>query len=69
MPHPVYDFNVISTIEKTWIRTIECEPNALFLVAEYEWHSFGLKFIRYVKREITLDEASSLLKNYDKSIP
>jgi len=63
MPHPVYDFDVNRQLNKTIIRTIEFEPNTLFLVAEYEWHSFGLKFIRYVKREISLDEAFKLVKN------
>jgi hypothetical protein len=36
------------------------ESNGLFLVAEYEWHSFGLKFTRYLKREIDFNEASEL---------
>ena len=62
MPHPVTDFNVLRSEEKTVLRTIEIESNGLFLVADYEWHSFGLKFIRYIKREIDFNEASVLLK-------
>jgi hypothetical protein len=63
MPHPVVDFNVIRLPAKTFLRTIEIESNGLFLVAEYEWHSFGLKFKSYIKRQVDFNEASAILRN------
>jgi hypothetical protein len=69
MPHPVYDFEVNRSANKTRIRTIEFEQNELFLVAEYEWHSFGLKFVQYIKRQKTLEEASILIKTYENPNP
>jgi hypothetical protein len=63
MPHPVNDFNVFRSAEKTFLRTMEIESNGLFLVADYEWHSFGLKFKSYIKRQLDFNEASAILRN------
>jgi len=63
MAHPLYDFELASKNNNFYIVTIEYEQNNLFLVSEYEWHSFGLKFIRYIKRNIILNEALTILTN------
>lgn len=63
MPHPVFDFSVVKEFNKCYVRTIELESNDLFLVADYEWHSFGLKFVRYLQRGLTLDNACQYLPN------
>lgn len=63
LPNPLYDFEIISINNQFYIVTTEYEENNLFLVTEYEWHSFGLKFIRYLKRNIDLNEALTLMKN------
>lgn len=61
--HPLYDFELSQRNGDTFIITIENEQNDLFLVAEYQWHSFGLKFTRYIKRNICLKEAITLILN------
>jgi hypothetical protein len=67
LPHPLYDFELASKNNNFYIITIEYDQNNLFLVSEYEWHSFGLKFIRYINRNISLNEALTLLTNsYEK---
>jgi hypothetical protein len=63
LPHPLYDFDLVKRENKSYVITIEYEQNNLFLLAEYEWHSFGLKFVRYIKRNIYLSEALTLLSN------
>lgn len=63
MPHPLYNFELVSKNNNFYIVTIEYEQNNLFLAAEYEWHSFGLKFIRYIQRNINLNEALTILTN------
>lgn len=65
MPQPLYDFE-IQRSPKFRILTIEYERDGLFLVAEYEWRSFGLKFIRYLQREILLKQALTLINNNDE---
>jgi hypothetical protein len=63
LPHPLYDFEISNSNNETLVRTIEYEQNKLFLVAEYKWHSFGLKFIKYIVRNISLNEAQTILNN------
>lgn len=58
---PLEDFKLINSHTPGLIRTIEKEQDGTFLVAEYKWHGFGLKFINYIRREITLKEAQSIL--------
>jgi hypothetical protein len=61
MPHPLYDFRVRTVDDINHIVTIEYEADGLYLVAEYRWLSFGLKFIRYIAREVSLNDALSLI--------
>jgi hypothetical protein len=61
LPHPLYDFDIGHENKKTIVVTIEYEQDNSFLIAEYEWHSFGLKFIRFVKRKIELTGAQTIL--------
>lgn len=63
MPHPLYDFRVTPQDGINHIVTIENEADGLYLLAEYKWQSFGLKFMQYIKREIPLNEAVELLSN------
>ena len=67
LPHPLYDFDVVTMKDAVVVRTIEYEKDSLFLVSEYEWHSFGLKFLRYIKRNINLAEALALIKKNDEA--
>ena len=68
MSHPLYDFELKKVGPITIICTIEEEKDSLYLVAAYKWHSFGLKFLQYIKREVTLDNAYNLLTNdYEKA--
>jgi hypothetical protein len=64
MPFPLYDFEIYKSNKDFKFFTIEYESNGLFLLAEYEWHSFGLKFIGHIKRNISLKEAQSFIKTY-----
>lgn len=61
LPHPLYDFDIGYENKKTIVVTIEYEQDNSFLIAEYQWHSFGLKFIRFVQRNLQLSEAQTFL--------
>ena len=61
LPHPIFDFDIIKLNNEFLIRTIEFEENNLFLISEYRWHSFGLKYIRSLVKNVTLDEAKKTL--------
>lgn len=43
------------------IRTIEKEQNGNFMVAEYKWKGFGLKFEKYIQRNIGKDKAYKIM--------
>lgn len=58
---PLYDFLPVKDTSGFKIRTIEYEQSGNYLVAEYYWESFGLKFSDYLAREIALDEAKPYL--------
>jgi hypothetical protein len=58
---PLEDFKVIHTPTLNYIRTIEQESNGLFLVADYKWKGFGLRFMKYEARALHLMEAQKLL--------
>ena len=60
---PVVDFNVVVVDGETRLRSIEEEKNGKFLVAEYKWSSFGVKFIRYICRDFELDDSIEILNN------
>ena len=45
------------------IQTIEQESDGSYLVGEYKWKSFGLQFVRYLKRNISLKEAQHILNS------
>jgi hypothetical protein len=63
MSHPLYDFETGKDSAGCVVYTIECEKNGLYLVAQYHWQSFGLKFLKYIKREIDLNESYHILNN------
>ncbi len=54
---PIVDFRVVTVDDEVRIRSIEEERNGKFLVAEYRWDSFGLKFIRYTCRDFEFETA------------
>lgn len=56
---PIIDFRFVP--ESANIRVIETEASGLFLVAEYRWKSFGMDFVRFLRRECTENEARILL--------
>jgi len=58
---PLEHFRVMKKKGKDQIWSIEAEQNGLYLVAEYEWDSFGLAFIRYIQRDLTLEDAHKQL--------
>ncbi len=60
---PVFDFNVVKVDGETRLRSVEEEKNGKFLVAEYKWSSFGVKFIRYICRDFELDDSMEILNN------
>jgi hypothetical protein len=64
MSHPLYDFVAKRAEHEIHFVTIEFEADGKTLMVEYKWHSFGLKFIQYLNREISLDEANKLLNVY-----
>lgn len=60
LPHPMEWFRVIRQPGKDLVRTIEYEENRLYLVAEYEYGSFGLDFREYLGRNLEENEALKL---------
>lgn len=60
---PLEDFKVVQDNSVNYIRTIQLEKNGNFLVADYEWKAFGINFVRYIKRNISLNEAQQILNN------
>lgn len=58
---PLEDFRIVRSMAPARIRTLEREQSGMFLVAEYRWRGFGLDFERYLKREITRQEAEKVL--------
>ena len=60
--HAVVDFNVLKVNGETRLRSVEEEADGKFLVAEYCWGSFGVKFIRYICRDFEFDESMEFLK-------
>ena len=43
------------------LRTIEHEHDGNFLVAEYRWKGFGLEFVNYLQRHISLEKSKTYL--------
>lgn len=60
---PLEDFRICNNTERPTINTIEQERDGSFLVCIYKWRSFGLEFIDYIKRNISLNEARKTLNN------
>jgi hypothetical protein len=60
---PLVDFILTNKEEKGYIRTVEKEKSGNYLVATYQWRGFGLAFVEYKAREISLSEALKLLHN------
>lgn len=60
---PVVDFNVVKVDGETRLRSVEEDDNGKFLVAEYRWSSFGVKFIRYICRDFEFDDSMEILNN------
>ncbi|GAA3657721.1 hypothetical protein [Flavivirga jejuensis] len=55
------DFKFVEDKKGARIRSIEKEKSGKYLVAEYKWRKFGLKFTTYINREITIEKAKALL--------
>lgn len=60
---PLIDFSVSQFNGYNVIRTAEYEHNGNCLVAEYKYQKFGIKFIRYIERNISPEKARLLLNN------
>ena len=60
---PLVDFGIVPGEEGNLIRTIEREQSGKYLLAEYRWRGFGLEFIRYIEREISLKSAQNNFKS------
>lgn len=60
---PLINFNLAEENGQVIIRSIEQEKDGTYLVANYKWKGFGLEFIKYVERNISLNKAETLLKN------
>lgn len=59
---PLEDFGLVKTGGASVIRTIEIEKDGSYMVADYKWQGFGLSFIHYLNRGISLKNALLLLK-------
>lgn len=64
---PIVDFTVVCEDGNTYLRSLEQERDGKYLVADYCWDSFGVKFIRYICREFDFESAKEFLVfNYEK---
>lgn len=61
---PLEDFRALNNGHQNITRTIESETNGNFLIAEYKYQGFGLQFLRYIEKNITLVTAE---KNFSKN--
>ena len=60
---PLVDFRFYQSGNGPRIKSVEKEKEGKYLVAEYKWRKFGLEFVQYIEREISIDEAQkNLLK-------
>jgi hypothetical protein len=62
---PLVDFRLMNTRNGQRVRTIEQEADNQFVVAEYRYKTFGLEWIRYLKRGVTKKEAETLFLQYE----
>ena len=62
---PLVDFRLMESKNGQRIRAIEQESDNQFAVAEYCYKTFGLEWIRYIKRGITKQEAETLFLYYE----
>ena len=58
---PLYDFTSVIHDKQTFIQSIELERDNTYLVAEYKWQVFGLRFRKYIARNVSLSKAKELL--------
>jgi hypothetical protein len=56
LSQPIVDFKTIQH-DGTKIISIEKEKNGHFLIGEYEYNQFGLKFLNYLGKDLTENEA------------
>ncbi len=61
LSRPLVDFRFDDESGK--IISLEKEQNGTWLVAEYQWEKFGLKFIRYIKRNCNLVQTINMIYN------
>lgn len=59
---PLVDFRFCITENGSRIKSIEKEKEGKYLVAEYKWWKFGLEFVQYIGRELSIEEAKNKLK-------
>jgi hypothetical protein len=60
---PLVDFRLVTNGREQRIRTIEQEGENSFVVAEYVYKTFGVEWIAYLKRGLTMREAERSLFN------
>jgi hypothetical protein len=58
---PLIDFKFVKCKSEGVVRTIESEKDQSYLVAEYHWIGFGLRFMHYLGREKTIHQAYKIL--------
>ncbi len=59
---PLEDFRFVRIHGEPRVRCMEREQSGSYLVSEYRWQSFGLRFVRYLQRESDAETAKSLLQ-------
>jgi hypothetical protein len=60
--YPLVDFRIVSKSGEKHLRTLEQNGENSFVVAEYKLDSFGLKWIRYIQKDIDRKKAEKILK-------
>ncbi|MDO4789977.1 MAG: nuclear receptor-binding factor 2 [Porphyromonas sp.] len=61
MGYPLYDFRVDRSCTPARVRTVEQKASESFLVSEYEWRGFGLKFVSHIEQDIRKEQAMRAL--------
>jgi hypothetical protein len=46
-------FKAVPSLGRTWVYTIEQEPNGSYCIGRYVWQGFGLAFDRFVRRRLS----------------
>jgi poly-gamma-glutamate synthesis protein (capsule biosynthesis protein) len=55
--HQLRYFKAVATGGRTWVRTVEQQPDGRYCIGRYYWQGFGLVLDRFTYQDLSLDQA------------